>query len=177
MGSRGVPCAPDPTLFLLYSCRLGIIVSKCNIYSLFWDISIKNFRPFSLNCTWFSLIYFLVKIVDSQLLDVRTHCLYLSCLGPGYSVGKKMNYEVMVAKKRAVLLGEWGGAFSVPYPPLSSPHFAFFFLVTLLFRGPSSLSSVVRISYSLVELTRGGVCNKKLTVCYFSMPRFVKAFM
>ena len=117
MGSRGVPCAPDPTLFLLYSCRLGIIVSKCNIYSLFWDISIKNFRPFSLNCTWFSLIYFLVKIVDSQLLDVRTHCLYLSCLGPGYSVGKKMNYEVMVAKKRAVLLGEWGGPFQSPTLP------------------------------------------------------------
>ena len=31
-----------------------------------------------------------------------------------------MNYEVMAAKKRAVLLGEWGGACSVPSPLLSS---------------------------------------------------------
>ena len=47
-----------------------------NVTYILSSETIKNFRPFSLNCTWFSLIYFLVKIVDSRLLDVRTHCLY-----------------------------------------------------------------------------------------------------
>ena len=60
-------------------------------------------------------------------------------------------------------------------PTLPSPHFAFFFLLTLLFHGPSSLRSLVRISYSLVELTRRGVCNKRFNCMLFFNGSFRKS--
>ena len=80
-----------------------------------------------------------------------------------------MNYEVMAAKKRAVLLGEWGEASSVPYPPLSS-------LCLFLLSHPAvPRPFVTEEPGAHIIQPRRGVCNERFNCMLFLKGSFRKS--